>query len=121
MGMQGNDRTHTSSTKMTQGASLAASEKAARMFCSLSPSHLDSRLLIDIDKNDAPHSAAIALANRVFPVPAGNQDSLHYTAEGANYHLMSHCIHIFMTAPVRSEWSQHLMGCCNTKMPFYWQ
>ena len=61
----------TSSTNSTQGASLAASEKAARTLRTPSPSHLEAMLDGASAKKDAPHSAAAALASRVLPVPAG--------------------------------------------------
>ena len=60
----------TSSRKSTQGASLAARLKHALTMRTLSPTHLDVTVLGAIARNDAPHSAAVALASRVFPVPA---------------------------------------------------
>ena len=60
----------TSSTKRTQGDSLAAREKMARTERTPSPSHLEATVLGLMVRKLAPHSAATALASSVLPVPA---------------------------------------------------
>ena len=72
----------TSSRKSTQGASLAARLKQARTTRTLSPTHLDISTLGDMARKDAPHSAAVAFASSVFPVPEHARTHEPHTAYG---------------------------------------
>ena len=72
----------TSSRKSTQGASLAARLKQARTTRTLSPTHLDISTLGEIARKAAPHSAAVAFASSVLPVPVHVHTLNHHACSG---------------------------------------
>ena len=60
-----------SSMKMMLGAWMAAKEKRVLISFSLSPIHLETRVLALMLKKVALHSVATAFASIVFPFPGG--------------------------------------------------